>query len=68
MCTIDTMMKLLLSPPRLLVFPFHVEGVVITQAATSRLELCLKFWKFNLNVEMLFQLEALEDNGRQFIS
>ena len=55
-------MEQLSSPPRSLLLPVYVESVALAQAATSTPTHRPKSRKFNPNVEMLFHLEASEDD------
>ena len=57
------MMEQLSSPPRSLLLPVYAESIALAQAATSTPTRRPKSRKFNPNVEMLFHLEASEDNG-----
>jgi hypothetical protein len=57
------MMKQLTFPPRSSLLHVYAESIAFAQAATSTPTRRPKSRKFNSNVEMLFHLEASEDNG-----
>ena len=60
---VSMMMELVASPRKKLVLPIYAEGIIIAQAATSTPAPRTKFHKFDPNMEMLFQIGALEDKG-----
>lgn len=57
------MMGQLSSLSRSFLLPIHVESMSITQVATSTFPPCSKSRKFDLEVEMSFQLDVSKDNG-----
>jgi hypothetical protein len=61
------MMDQLSSPPRSLLLPIYAESVALAQATASTPTHRPKSRKFNPNVEILFHLEASEDNGSIWI-